>query len=43
MVKIRPNGPFWNRQPKMGKPDNEMIYGQQIIDQISFLVLAYIS
>ncbi len=23
MAKIRPNGPFWNRQPNRGKPDNE--------------------
>ena len=34
MAKIRPNGPFWNRQPEMGKPDNKMIYGQRIIDHI---------
>ncbi|MDC0966697.1 hypothetical protein OAS46_03415 [Alphaproteobacteria bacterium] len=35
MAKIRPNGPFWNRQPEMGKPDNKMIYGQRIIGHIS--------
>jgi len=34
MAKSRSNGPFWNWQPKMSKPDNEIIYGQQIIDHI---------